>query len=72
MSGYLSRLVHTVPHLVAIADIFLLGQMMSWSVIALSQVGLKNVHGFYATRALLGLLEGYVLEVHSQTRLSID
>jgi hypothetical protein len=35
-------------------------QMMSWSVIALSQVGLKNVHGFYATRALLGLLEGYV------------
>lgn len=34
--------------------------MMSWSVIALSQVGLKGKAGFYVTRALLGLLEGYV------------
>lgn len=35
-------------------------KMMAWSLVAISQVGLKNVHGFYATRALLGLLEGYV------------
>ncbi|KAJ9108708.1 hypothetical protein QFC21_000028 [Naganishia friedmannii] len=40
------------------SDVWIPIQMMSWSVIALSQVGLKNVHGFYATRALLGLLEG--------------
>ncbi|KAJ9096219.1 hypothetical protein QFC20_006463 [Naganishia adeliensis] len=35
-------------------------KMMAWSLVAISQVGLKNVHGFYATRALLGLLEGHV------------
>ncbi|KAJ9125072.1 hypothetical protein QFC22_000025 [Naganishia vaughanmartiniae] len=40
------------------SDVWIPIQMMSWSVVALSQVGLKNVHGFYATRALLGLLEG--------------
>ena len=32
--------------------------MMSWSLVAISQVGLKNRVGFYTTRALLGLLEG--------------
>jgi hypothetical protein len=60
MSGYLSRSVFPVLPFVIAADVVPMQQMMSWSVIALSQVGLKNVHGFYATRALLGLLEGYV------------
>ncbi|GMF62473.1 unnamed protein product [[Candida] boidinii] len=40
------------------ADVWIPIQMMSWSIVALAQVGLKNKHGFYACRALLGLLEG--------------
>ncbi|KAJ9104743.1 hypothetical protein QFC19_003884 [Naganishia cerealis] len=47
------------------SDVWIPIQMMSWSVIAISQVGLKNVHGFYATRALLGLLEGEGLTLRS-------
>jgi hypothetical protein len=38
--------------------------MMSWSAIALSQVGLQGKTGFYVTRSLLGLLEGYVVELY--------
>ncbi|ROV93035.1 hypothetical protein VPNG_09418 [Cytospora leucostoma] len=33
-------------------------QMMVWSVVAVCQCKLSGVHSFYATRALLGLLEG--------------
>ncbi|OWB74318.1 hypothetical protein B5S31_g4107 [[Candida] boidinii] len=40
------------------ADVWVPFQMMGWSIVALAQVGLKNKHGFYACRALLGLLEG--------------
>ncbi|OWB81846.1 hypothetical protein B5S33_g466 [[Candida] boidinii] len=40
------------------ADVWIPIQMMSWSIVALAQVGLKDKHGFYACRALLGFLEG--------------
>ncbi|OWB62574.1 hypothetical protein B5S29_g3508 [[Candida] boidinii] len=40
------------------ADVWIPIQMMGWSIVALAQVGLKNKHGFYACRALLGFLEG--------------
>lgn len=33
-------------------------QMVSWSIVAISQCKIVDVHGFYATRAFLGLLEG--------------
>lgn len=39
--------------------------MMAWSAIAIGQCGLKNKAQFYATRALLGLWEGYVFEVYN-------
>lgn len=32
--------------------------MMAWSAVAIGQVGLKGKSSFYATRALIGLLEG--------------
>lgn len=32
--------------------------MMSWSAVAICQAAIKNKSGFYATRALLGLIEG--------------
>ncbi|OWB74317.1 hypothetical protein B5S31_g4106 [[Candida] boidinii] len=40
------------------ADVWIPIQMMCWSIVALAQVGLKDKHGFYACRALLGFLEG--------------
>ncbi|CDK26502.1 unnamed protein product [Kuraishia capsulata CBS 1993] len=39
-------------------DVWIPTQMMLWSVVAMSQAALKGNQGFYATRALLGLLEG--------------
>lgn len=33
-------------------------QITLWSIVAMSQAGLKGKQGFFATRALLGLLEG--------------
>jgi hypothetical protein len=32
--------------------------MMSWSAVAIGQVGINGKSSFYATRALLGLIEG--------------
>lgn len=39
-------------------DIFIPIQMVSWSVVAMAQAGMKNKTGFYVTRALIGILEG--------------
>lgn len=39
-------------------DIFIPIQMVSWSIVAMSQGAMTNKTGFYATRALIGLLEG--------------
>ncbi|WWC87321.1 uncharacterized protein L201_002210 [Kwoniella dendrophila CBS 6074] len=40
------------------SDIWIPIQMMLWSIVAIAQVGLNGPKSFYATRALLGLLEG--------------
>lgn len=40
------------------ADVWIPTQMCLWSAVTMSQFGLKNVHRFYATRALLGLFQG--------------
>ncbi|WVQ68823.1 uncharacterized protein L199_007032 [Kwoniella botswanensis] len=40
------------------SDIWIPIQMMLWSVVAIAQVGINGKSSFYATRALLGLLEG--------------
>lgn len=39
-------------------DIFIPMQMCGWSVVAAAQFWLTNKAGFYATRALIGILEG--------------
>lgn len=39
-------------------DVWIPMQMCMWSAVTISQAGLKNVQGFYATRALLGLFQG--------------
>ncbi|RSH89722.1 hypothetical protein EHS25_001707 [Saitozyma podzolica] len=40
------------------SDVWIPIQMMSWSAVAIGQVGLTGKSSFYATRALLGLIEG--------------
>ncbi|OCF32497.1 hypothetical protein I316_05925 [Kwoniella heveanensis BCC8398] len=40
------------------SDVWIPIQMMGWSVVAIAQCGLKGKSTFYATRSLLGLLEG--------------
>lgn len=40
------------------ADIFIPIQMVLWSIVAFSQLFMQNKHGFYLTRALIGMLEG--------------
>ncbi|KAK6455936.1 putative permease [Scheffersomyces xylosifermentans] len=40
------------------ADIWIPTQMVLWSVVSMSQFAMKNVTGYYATRALLGALQG--------------
>lgn len=40
------------------ADIWIPTQMVLWSIVAMSQAAITDKHGFYATRALIGLLEG--------------
>lgn len=40
------------------ADIWIPTQMVLWSIVAMSQAAITEKHGFYATRALIGLLEG--------------
>ncbi|ODN83951.1 hypothetical protein L198_07650 [Cryptococcus wingfieldii CBS 7118] len=40
------------------SDIWIPIQMMTWSAVAIAQMGLHGKQSFYATRALLGLLEG--------------
>lgn len=40
------------------ADVWIPAQMTLWSIVSMCQVAMTNVHGFYATRALLGLLQG--------------
>ncbi|AAW42552.2 transporter, putative [Cryptococcus deneoformans JEC21] len=40
------------------SDVWIPIQMMAWSVVAICQVAIKGKSSFYATRALLGLLEG--------------
>ncbi|KAL2105346.1 hypothetical protein VUR80DRAFT_8526 [Thermomyces stellatus] len=39
-------------------DVWIPIQMVSWSLVAAMQCFLKEQHGFYVTRALLGLIEG--------------
>ncbi|WVQ74650.1 hypothetical protein IAR50_004252 [Cryptococcus sp. DSM 104548] len=40
------------------SDVWIPIQMMTWSAVAIAQMGLTGRSSFYATRALLGLLEG--------------
>ncbi|PWN48110.1 MFS general substrate transporter [Violaceomyces palustris] len=40
------------------SDVWIPIQMMSWSVVAMCQAAIKGKESFYATRALIGLLEG--------------
>ncbi|UOH80488.1 hypothetical protein LQV05_003142 [Cryptococcus neoformans] len=40
------------------SDVWIPIQMMTWSVVAICQMAIKGKSSFYATRALLGLLEG--------------
>ncbi|KAL7422104.1 hypothetical protein Q5752_002747 [Cryptotrichosporon argae] len=40
------------------SDVWIPFQMISWSAVAIGQMGLTGKAGWYATRALLGLLEG--------------
>ncbi|CUM67410.1 uncharacterized protein PRCAT00005104001 [Priceomyces carsonii] len=40
------------------ADVWIPTQMMLWSIVAMCQAAITGKHGFYATRALIGLLEG--------------
>ncbi|TYJ53505.1 hypothetical protein B9479_005891 [Cryptococcus floricola] len=40
------------------SDVWIPIQMMTWSAVAIAQMGLQGKQSFYATRALLGLLEG--------------
>ncbi|TXT12835.1 hypothetical protein VHUM_01236 [Vanrija humicola] len=40
------------------SDVWIPIQMMSWSAVAIAQVGLTGRTSFYITRALLGLIEG--------------
>ncbi|AFR97705.2 hypothetical protein C343_05853 [Cryptococcus neoformans C23] len=40
------------------SDVWIPIQMMTWSVVAICQMAIKGKTSFYATRALLGLLEG--------------
>ncbi|RSH92087.1 hypothetical protein EHS25_008499 [Saitozyma podzolica] len=40
------------------SDVWIPIQMMSWSAVAIGQVGINGKSSFYATRALLGLIEG--------------
>ncbi|WVQ83415.1 hypothetical protein IAT38_005556 [Cryptococcus sp. DSM 104549] len=40
------------------SDVWIPIQMMSWSAVAIAQMGMTGKSSFYATRALLGLLEG--------------
>lgn len=40
------------------SDVWIPIQMMTWSIVAICQVALNGKSSFYATRALLGLLEG--------------
>ncbi|KAI5963724.1 uncharacterized protein KGF55_002604 [Candida pseudojiufengensis] len=39
-------------------DIFIPIQICCWSIVSISQIGLKDKAGFYITRALIGLLQG--------------
>lgn len=40
------------------SDVWIPIQMMSWSIVAMSQGALTNRAGFFVTRSLLGLIEG--------------
>lgn len=40
------------------ADVWIPMQMILWSVVSMSQFAIKDARGFYATRALLGALQG--------------
>lgn len=40
------------------ADVWIPTQMVLWSAVAMCQAAITGKHGFYATRALIGLLEG--------------
>ncbi|KAK4687874.1 hypothetical protein P7C73_g2242, partial [Tremellales sp. Uapishka_1] len=40
------------------SDVWIPLQIMAWSAVTIGQVGIHNKHTFYATRALLGLIEG--------------
>ncbi|ODO03003.1 hypothetical protein I350_05847 [Cryptococcus amylolentus CBS 6273] len=40
------------------SDVWIPIQMMSWSAVAMGQMGINGPQSFYATRALLGLIEG--------------
>lgn len=40
------------------ADVWIPTQIVIWSAVSMSQMGIHNVHGFYATRALIGLFQG--------------
>lgn len=40
------------------SDIFVPCQLCAWSIVSMAQVGIKNRHGFFASRAILGLVQG--------------
>lgn len=44
-------------------DVWIPIQMVSWSIIAICQCLIKEEKGFYATRALLGLIEGGMSQI---------
>lgn len=40
------------------SDVFVPIQLCAWSIVSLAQVGIKNRGGFFALRAMLGLIQG--------------